>query len=390
MPKLLNTFAPPFSLVGAYFFVAIILAMISIFVYFGADFGALMSLKTASFFHLFLVGFVMSIIIGSLYQLSSVILDKPFYSLKGSYTNLVFYIIDLIVFVAGLYSQNMVLIGFGGVMLFLNLTYFGLVYMLTFLNVKELSFAGICLFVSSVMLIIGLCLGLLLVLILVLNLNFDFVRILDFHLYFVFGFIFFVVLGASSVLLPMFSLAHNVSFGFYYSSFGLYLLAGLLLLFRSQDTIMAIIFAALMLVAQCVMILRNRVRKAYDYWSINLIISFISLVCSAIMYKFGSINSAIILLFYGALYPFITAHIYKIMPFLIWYHYVAKFVGKTKVPMLEDMVIKKFTYIAILFDLCGIAIELVVSKFGTFFIAVSIFFVILNMLNFIRYTKFGV
>ena len=40
----------------------------------------------------------------------------------------------------------------------------------------------------------------------------------------------------------------------------------------------------------------------------------------------------------GFLSPIITAHLYKIVPFLVWFHRFASLVGKQKVPMLADMV----------------------------------------------------
>ena len=76
---LLNTYAPPFKLVGGYFIAGIFFLALSIGAFFYADFEAISSLNTAGFLHIFFVGFVMSIIIGALYQLTSVILEKPVY-----------------------------------------------------------------------------------------------------------------------------------------------------------------------------------------------------------------------------------------------------------------------------------------------------------------------
>ena len=77
---LLNTFAPPFKLVGGYFIIGILFLFASLFTYFRADFATLPVLETAGFLHIFFVGFVISIIMGALYQLTSVILEKPFSS----------------------------------------------------------------------------------------------------------------------------------------------------------------------------------------------------------------------------------------------------------------------------------------------------------------------
>lgn len=92
MAKLLNTFAPPFKLVGAYFIISICFAIFSLVALLWADFSILTDLKTAAFFHTYFIGFVISIIIGSIYQLTSVVLERPFFSLKGAYQNVFIYL----------------------------------------------------------------------------------------------------------------------------------------------------------------------------------------------------------------------------------------------------------------------------------------------------------
>ncbi|OCR90317.1 hypothetical protein [Campylobacter fetus] len=391
MAKLLNTFAPPFKLVGAYFVISIIFAIFSIFLYKFSNFDVVLNLQTATFLHIFLVGFVISIIKGSIYQLSSVILNRAFFTLKGAYINVFVYTVALVLFLNGTFFENTLLIYFGSVMLFLSLLYFDICYLLSFLNLKISSFSQLCLFVSAIMFLIGICFGMLLVLIIFGWLNFDFIMILRFHLYFVFGFIFFTVLGASSVLLPMFSLAHNLNFGLFYASFTLYIFGFFLVWFLPDWALKLILSAAVLAVLQWILILKNRVRKAYDYWNLNLIFSFFMLGFSLFSYYFLSLNLAVFTLFFGFLYPFIVAHIYKIMPFLIWYHYISKFVGKMKVPNLEDMIMKKTAYLGLVFNL--IAIVFICFKFeylAQVFMFVSAILVLVNMINFLKYINFGV
>ena len=59
---LLNTYAPPFKLVGGYFIAGIFFLALSTPAFFYADFEAISSLNTAGFLHIFFVGFVISII----------------------------------------------------------------------------------------------------------------------------------------------------------------------------------------------------------------------------------------------------------------------------------------------------------------------------------------
>ncbi len=44
------------------------------------------------------------------------------------------------------------------------------------------------------------------------------------------------------------------------------------------------------------------------------------------------------LFFLGFLLPLIVGHIYKILPFLIWYEKFSPLVGKQKVPLLHQMI----------------------------------------------------
>lgn len=386
MARLLNTFAPPFKIVGAYFFVGVFFAILSVFVFKFADFDSLIDPKTAAFFHTFLVGFVISIIIGSVYQLSSVILDKPFFTLKFAFANAFVYAFSLCVFVLGLLFGKIVFVYVGGAVLYLSMLYFSICYTLTFIKAKFESFASVCLYASSTMLFIGITLGFLMVFVAFGGLNLDFLIALKFHLYFVFGFVFFVVLGASSVLIPMFSLSHDVNFGFYYASFALFLFAP----FFYDEMINFIIASVAMLVLQCFIILKKRARRAYDYWNINLYLSFVSLLLSGSFFMLDRVETAVFCLLYGFLLPFITGHIYKILPFLIWYHYVSKFVGKLKVPMLEDMVLKKIAYCALLANSIGVLLACFgMTKFAINLIFVSLILVLVNILNFMRFIGFG-
>lgn len=124
MAKLLSTFAPPFKLVGAYFVISIVFAIFSVFLYKFSDFDVLLNLQTATFLHIFLVGFVISIIKGSIYQLSSVILNRAFFTLKGAYINVFAYTLALILFLNGMFFENTLLIYLGSIILFLSLLYF--------------------------------------------------------------------------------------------------------------------------------------------------------------------------------------------------------------------------------------------------------------------------
>ena len=88
---------------------------------------------------------------------------------------------------------------------------------------------------------------------------------------------------------------------------------------------------------QMASILKHRVRKQNDYWVKNIVFALICFTCSLIALWFNTILGGM-LFFLGFLLPLIVGHIYKILPFLIWYEKFSPLVGKQKVPLLHQMI----------------------------------------------------
>lgn len=395
---LLNTFAPPFKLVGGYFIAGICFLIASIPAFFAADFEAIAGLETAGFLHVFFVGFVMSIIIGALYQLTSVILEKPFSTIKGAMLNLAVYCAGIAAMGYGMISGKTGFIHGGGMALFLALLFFGTTYIVSFMDNEKKSFAAFMLFVSAIFLLAGISLGFCLLMILSGTLPMDFMFALKFHVYFVLGFVFFIIVGVATVLLPMFALAHDLKFTLSKFAFGFYIFAGILLFLSEIYAYFAFGAAIVCFVAEALHILKKRVRKAYDYWNVNIALSLVAFVLFCVLIAADRYDMAVFMLIYGFLFAFIAAHLYKIAPFLIWYHYVAPFVGKTKVPLLDQMILKKPAYIGIGFNAIGLTLyELGVwleikslAHCGVACLLVSIVLVAINMINVFKFTKFGI
>ena len=395
---LLNTFAPPFKLVGGYFIAGICFLIASIPAFFAADFETIAGLETAGFLHVFFVGFVMSIIIGALYQLTSVILEKPFSTIKGAMLNLAVYCVGIAAMGYGMISGKTGFLHGGGMTLFLALLFFGTTYIVSFMDNEKKSFAAFMLFVSAIFLLAGISLGFCLLMILSGTLLMDFMFALKFHVYFVLGFVFFIIVGVATVLLPMFALAHDLKFTLSKFAFGFYIFAGVLLFFSEIYAYFAFGAAIVCFVAEALHILKKRVRKAYDYWNVNIALSLAAFVLFCVLVAADRYDMAVFMLIYGFLFAFIAAHLYKIAPFLIWYHYVAPFVGKTKVPLLDQMILKKPAYIGIGFNAIGLVLyELGVwleikslAHCGVVSLLVSIVLVAINMINVFKFTKFGI
>ena len=395
---LLNTFAPPFKLVGGYFIAGICFLIASIPAFFAADFETIAGLEPAGFLHVFFVGFVMSIIIGALYQLTSVILEKPFSTIKGAMLNLAVYCVGIAAMGYGMISGKTGFIHGGGMTLFLALLFFGTTYIVSFMDNEKKSFAAFMLFVSAIFLLAGISLGFCLLMILSGTLPMDFMFALKFHVYFVLGFVFFIIVGVATVLLPMFALAHDLKFTLSKFAFGFYIFAGILLFLSEIYAYFAFGAAIICFVAEALYILKKRVRKAYDYWNVNIALSLAAFVLFCAFIAADRYDMAVFMLIYGFLFAFIAAHLYKIAPFLIWYHYVAPFVGKTKVPLLDQMILKKPAYIGIGFNAIGLALYefgvwlevKTLAYCGVVSLLVSIVLVAINMINVFKFTQFGI
>lgn len=387
---LLNTYAPPFGLVGGYFVAGICFLFFSVFAFFGVDLNAIISLKTAGFLHLYLVGFVISIIIGALYQLTSVILEKAFSTIKFAFLNLAIYCVGVGLMSGGMYLEKMILVHMGGGVLFVSLLFFALSFAFSFVGVKKHGFAAICLLISALFLLVGITLGFVLIMILSGKISLDFELVLSYHIYFVLGFVFLIILGVASVLLPMFALVHNLKFQLSKASLVAFLLAGFMLNFNQHIFFCLLSVSLICFVFEVLTILKKRVRRAYDYWNLNVFFSALWLVVSVVLFGIGASSFGVFTLVFGFLYAFVVGHLYKIMPFLIWYHYVAKFVGKMKVPLLDNMMIKWVANLSLGLQTAGVVAYLAgLNLVSEICLLISVALVIVNVINFFKYIKFG-
>jgi hypothetical protein len=82
-----------------------------------------------------------------------------------------------------------------------------------------------------------------------------------------------------------------------------------------------------------------------------------------------------------------VGHIYKILPFLVWYQRFSPLVGKTKVPMLNDMVKEKVADMQFWTTLLGFLVSTIsiianmpwVFKIGAYIMFIGTLMVIYNI-----------
>jgi len=210
------------------------------------------------------------------------------------------------------------------------------------------------------------------------------------------------IMGIGMILLPMFSLSHGFSDKSINIAFYLVIIGLVLFIISVFTKTMVLKYLGILLVAvsiflglyQMWLIFSTRIRKQNDFWAKNMIASFISLILAIVILFIAIIldsQTMFILfgftLFFGFFVFFIVGHIYKILPFLVWYQRYSPLVGKIKVPMLNEMVKENvadmqfwITTVGVL--LCMIAIATGIKLLfvvGAVIMAVSTLLVIYNI-----------
>ncbi len=405
--SLATEMAPPFILVAHFFIAGIGCLLISVCVlpFLATQVGGyFISSFMAAFSHLYLLGFVMMIIFGAMYQLLPVVLEAPIFSKDFAYVQFYMYSVGIILLVSGFTFDGFhLLIPSGAVITYASMLIFCINVFITFYQLERWNIVAKFLFMATLFLFISVSIGF----IVGLNLEHGFLGIdMDYwikaHMLGTLGgFVMMVIMGVAMVLLPMFSLAHGYSQKWIESALYVHSVSvavGMVALVLGYTMLAYVAIAlfsisSLLFVMQMWMIFKVRVRKQNDYWVKNIIFALGCFTCNIFLMWFEPILGGV-LIFFGFLLPLIVGHIYKILPFLIWYEKFSPLVGKQKVPLLHQMI---YTFIAdmqtyLLFvavTLLSLAIFLhVIWLFyvGSFILAFSVMLVVYNTWHTFTYT----
>ena len=379
--SLATKFAPPFSLVLHYFIGGVALNLIALMVLlsFGSQFAQpFYNLQNAAIVHIQLLGFVMMIIFGALYQLIPVALEVPVFSFKLGYLQFYIYLTGIIIFVISLiYGNLFFLLPVGATFLYLSMAIFIFNFFMSLKHLEKFDITSKFLIAANISLFIGISLGIFL------SINFfagwvsDIFRLVVTHIIFtLLGFIPMVVMGVSMVLLPMFSLAHKFNDKYINIAFYLMVIAvfvfGLGFLFTGSNYILGsgiylILLGMAFYLLQVYEIYSKRPRRTKDIGMDTMFYSHFILILSIITGLFIPFMEKAIYLFgisliFGFFPVLIYGSMFKIVPFLTWFHRFSNLVGKKKVPMLADMLPQKIPDIQVVVYSLGFCVLFV----GTF------------------------
>lgn len=402
MSPISQDFAPPFKLIAPFFILGSFFYLLSSFYLFSFSLDELNFLnpKVLSFVHIFLLGFVMMIIFGAMAQLVPVVLEVGHFGVELFYAIWPLLLLGTTLMALG-FLFSPALLPYGGVIVLISMMIFVMEIFLTIFKVEKLNLVMSSVLISNTFLFFGIIFGLLMALSYAGTISIDITRLLHGHVFMVLGgYISITIMGLSIVLVPMFTLSHGFSMkplkiSITLMSIGVLLvtigaLFGLTYLeyigYFSSIVSLGFYFYIIYI------IYKTRPRKENDVYAISAMFSYISMLVSVIIgvayYITGKeelLLASVWLFFYGFFAFLITGHIYKIIPFLVWFERFSPLVGKQKVPMLADMVPYKSSQAQFVFSAIGVVlITIAIGTKTEILISAGASFLVLGAFAFVR------
>ena len=404
--SLATKYAPPYSLILHYFLSGIVfdaLGVLSLLLFQSRFAQPFYTFKYAAIAHLFLLGFVLMVIFGALYQLIPVALEIPIFSFKIGYIQFYFFLTGILIFIHSLLNVKFfTLLPIGASLIYISILLFTLNFFISLKNLEVKNTTAKFIITAVVSLFIGGTLGLILSLNFVLGFYPKIVNLILAHITFtLFGFVMMVVMGVSMVLFPMFTLAHKfndkyIKAAFITSIVTIFIGGTLIAISDSLSTVILTLMLAFLSLAlyitQITEIYRKRPRKTKDVGIDTMFISHTFLMAALVLFVlsifFKSLVFAAFTTFIGFLNTLIFGSLYKIVPFLTWFHKFSSLVGKRKVPMLTDMLPRKLPSYQIALFLLGITLYSIYQAFNSprFISTISIAFMFVGVLLFLYIT----
>ncbi len=385
MTPISKDFAPPLKLVTPFFrggVVFYLLSMIAL-LFLDPSFGY-QQFDVAGWIHLFLLGYVMMIIFGAMAQLIPVVLEVGHAAVDLYYAIFPMLVIGIIMMVAGFWFLPE-LLSYGGLLVLGAMVIFAAESYATLRKSKLKNLTVSTVLWGNGFLFVGILTGFAIALGFAGVWEFDVSPMIKSHAFALLGgYIFMTIMGLSLVLLPMFSLAH----GFEQSAIGyavklliagvILVLAGSLFGIKILDWLgtFATLLGSLFYIKQVYHIGKLIVRKELDIWLKSILFALLSLIVAislTVTYYLTAnevfLHTGIWFLITGFVSFFILGHLYKIVPFLVWFERFSPLVGKERVPMLHEMYPKLGASFMFWFTVAGV----VIAGFGLGFESDTVF-----------------
>lgn len=346
-------FSLPLRLIAPYFVVAVVFYILAMsFLLFLQPDITLRDVRVIGWVHAYMIGFVMMVIIGAMGQLSVVVGEA-----HHRYPKVFGWIWPLLalgtaVLLAGFYIDAKML-PFGGGIILGGLGLFAFNLFITLLTSRRRTSVTLSMQWSTLFLSVGLGIGVMMAFGYAGIIPIDPIQWRMGHIFAVFGgYVMLNIMGVSTVLLPMFGACnrpsdrdHTISFTTMIVSVSVMILASALQI-ESLERI-ALFFgigSVIYYMVQVYRIFTSKKRRYSDIWERSVAVAFVALSVSMGLGIYGIIvgsEKAILLSFWfltaGFLGFLITAHLYKIVPFLVWFERYAPYLDEREVPMLHQL-----------------------------------------------------
>ena len=371
--------------------------------------------KLIAIVHILLLGWATMIAFGALYQLVPVVYETSLFSEKLA--KVTFYLFTLSVI---LLSYSFWISSFAGLLIYTSLLmFFSLLLFVINLamtyrkrtksNIQS-QFISAAIFWLAITELLGTLIAL----------NFKFHFLSDSHIHYLkihahfglLGWFLMLIMGASSILIPMFLISHETNEkklkgAFYFTNIGLVFLSLNWLFFHIN--VLHVLAVLLMIVGvfhygiYVYKVYRSRLRKVLDIPLKLSVIAIVLLLIPALIALYFLIFDAfnaetmrIIMVYglsmvFGIITTLILGQIYKTLPFVVWLKIYQPYVGKFKTPLPRELYSEKvvqvqfYVYmIAILMSVSGILLQNIwVLKTGIFFLFIT---ALLNLYNILKIT----
>lgn len=360
-PNLAAPYAPPFSVVKQYFIAAIItFIFLNGLMLFSYDYihGYHFQPRLLAFAHIAVLGWATMIIMGAMTQLVPVILETSLFSVRM--TKWVLWL--LLLGVTGIAGHFWIFATRGSGMVsaaataYIAIILFVINIALTLNKVRKINISSAHIIAAITYLGIVATIGMLL------SINLGYPFITGNHLHYLAlhaalgfaGWFSMVIMGVSYRLLPMFTLSYSYKTWPGWTAFGLVnagILGVVIEFLLDMPLYCSLIVAAglFMFSYQVVLIMKGRMRKAMDIGLRHAVLAYGYIPLAAIVGVYIALSHALpalrqrFVLIYGFTVVFgcitflVIGMMYKVVPFLVWFHKYSDKVGKEKVPLLKDM-----------------------------------------------------
>ena len=402
MTPISQDFAPPFKLIAPFFILGGLFYLLASFLVFAfsVDNLSFSNPEVISFVHLFLLGFVMMTIFGAMAQLVPVVLEVGHFGVELFYAIWPLLLIGTLLMALG-FLWSPALLPFGGMVVFISMLIFVGEIFFTIFKVKKLTLIMNSVLIANTFLFFGIIFGLLMALSYAGTIELDIASLLHAHVYLVIGgYISITIMGLSLVLIPMFTLSHDFSMkpltiSITMMSLGVVFVVVSSMIYLEWIEYLGYGFSFVSMLVYFYLIAhiyKIRPRKENDIYAISMVFAFMSMLVSLLLgtlYLFTQQEQFLMasgwLMFFGFFGFIISGHIYKIIPFLVWFERFSPLVGKQKVPMLADMVPRRSSQAQFVFSSVGVVIvTLAILLKSNIFINAGASFLVVGALAFVR------